>query len=80
VQLQPNGIGDKAAAEPLRGRYAFDIHLSAAAIAKVRFGSNPAVQGIRPGYRCLGLKDDVQSVSLPWLRTPERIAGLPSGA
>jgi len=39
----PDGIGDKAVAEPLSGRYAFDIHLSVAGIAKVGFGSNPAV-------------------------------------
>src|SRR5208337_2810149 len=54
IQLQTNGIGDKAVAEPLSERYAFDIHLSATDIAKGRFGSNAAVRAKRPGYAASG--------------------------
>jgi hypothetical protein len=35
----------------------------------VAVGSNPAVQAKRPGYRCFGLADDLQSDPRPWLYT-----------
>jgi hypothetical protein len=42
--MRPIGVDDKTVAEPMSGRYALDIRLSVAGIAKDRFGSIPDPQ------------------------------------